>query len=168
MRSVTFFPEDMYKGYDGISDHLQYGGGLNLRGYVGRDLLIFNTNENVFQSFYKGNSGLSFNSELEFNQLFKIKAPKISQIFQLNTYLFFDIGTIGNVFFKTNSKAYFTNVLADAGVGTSLTIKKFWVFQSVKPLTIRFDMPLFLNTPAIDEQNQNWKFRWVLGINRAF
>ena len=168
MRSVTFFPEDMYKGYDGINDHLQYGGGLNLRGYVGRDLLIFNTNENVFQSFYKGNSGLSFNSELEFNQLFKIKAPKISQIFQLNTYLFFDIGTIGNVFFKANSKAYFTNVLADAGAGASLTIKKFWVFQSVKPLTIRFDMPLYLNTPAIDEQNQNWKFRWVLGINRAF
>jgi hypothetical protein len=37
----------------------------------------------------------------------------------------------------------------------------------VKPLTIRFDMPLFLSrTPALEPDYV--KFRWVLGINRAF
>jgi len=36
----------------------------------------------------------------------------------------------------------------------------------VKPITIRFDIPLFLNRPpATDDFLQ---FRWILGINRAF
>lgn len=168
MRSVTFFPEELYKGYDGALDHLQFGGGLNLRGYSGRSLIVFNTRENNYQPLYKGNSGLAFNTELEFNQLFKIRAPKLGQYVQMNTYFFGDMGSIGNIEIKTNSNAFFSNLLADAGLGASLTIKKFWVLQQIKPLTIRFDMPFFVNTPGIDDGNNYWKFRWVLGINRAF
>jgi hypothetical protein len=55
----------------------------------------------------------------------------------------------------------------DAGVGTALTIKKFGPFQNIQPLTIRFDMPLFITRiPAV--QTDYIAFRWLLGVSRAF
>jgi hypothetical protein len=56
---------------------------------------------------------------------------------------------------------------ADAGLGATLTIKKFGVLQTVDPLTIRFDMPFLLNKlPATDKNYIQYRF--VIGINRAF
>ena len=46
-------------------------------------------------------------------------------------------------------------------------IKKWWVLQNVKPLTLRFDVPFFVsNTPYNDPAH--FKFRWVVGISRTF
>ncbi len=56
---------------------------------------------------------------------------------------------------------------ADAGVGAALTIKKFGVLQTVNPLTIRFDVPFFLNRiPAADKDYIQYRF--VIGVSRAF
>ena len=56
---------------------------------------------------------------------------------------------------------------ADAGLGTTLKIKKFRKLETVRPLVIRCDFPLFNSrTPYV--ANDGFVFRWVLGINRAF
>ena len=55
----------------------------------------------------------------------------------------------------------------DAGLGIALKIKKFYHFETTKPLTVRADFPLFLNrTPNVAPDNI--QFRWVLGVGRAF
>jgi len=56
---------------------------------------------------------------------------------------------------------------ADAGIGAALTIKKWGPLVDIKPLTIRFDMPLFLSAlPATESENM--AFRYVLAIGRSF
>jgi hypothetical protein len=60
-----------------------------------------------------------------------------------------------------------SDVRIDAGLGLALTIKKFGVLQTVNPLTIRFDMPFFLNSiPPTDKSYVMYRF--VIGVSRAF
>ena len=60
-----------------------------------------------------------------------------------------------------------SDLRVDAGVGATLTIKKFGPLQTVNPLTIRFDMPLFLNKiPATD--NDYFQYRFVILDRRFF
>lgn len=170
-RSQGFFPMD-WMGYGADVNYFQMGGGLNLRGYAG--YLVPEEDKNGGVHFvYKGNSGASFNSELEFDQLFKfihitdqngiIKWAK--NTFKLNTYLFGDIGVINYNSPYENLKL--ADFRADAGVGAAFTIKKWGPLQKVDPLTIRFDMPLFLNRiPAVE--SDYIKFRWGVGVSRAF
>ncbi|MFT6027997.1 MAG: hypothetical protein ACI8P5_002275, partial [Bacteroidia bacterium] len=83
----------------------------------------------------------------------------------IDLYLFADIGFISTS--ATGDGFTFSTPRADAGLGATLTIKKWGMFEKVKPLTIRFDMPLFLNrTPALD--SEPWAFRWLIGISKAF
>ena len=170
-RSQGFFPEE-WMGYGADVNYFQMGGGLNLRGYAG--YLVPEEDENGSVHFvYRGNSGASFNSELEFDQLFKFIhitdqngiIKWVKNTFKLNTYLFGDIGVINyNSSYEDLKLADFR---ADAGVGAALTIKKWGPLQTVHLLTIRFDMPLFLNRiPAVE--SDYIKFRWVVGVSRAF
>lgn len=56
---------------------------------------------------------------------------------------------------------------ADAGMGAALTIKKWGPLVDVKPLTIRFDMPLVLSSLPATETD-NLAFRYILAIGRSF
>lgn len=177
-RSAGFFPNE-WMGYGNTTNNFQMGGGLNLRGYAG--YLVPQEDQNGNLHFvYKGNSGAAFNSELEFDQLFKfirvtdqngiIKWAK--KTFKLNTYLFGDIGVIN---YEEGAPSGPSNrwdmkladFRADAGLGTAITIKKWGPLQTVDPLTIRFDMPMLLNRIPAVETNYI-KFRWLVGISRAF
>jgi len=164
-RSVGFFPVD-WMGYGLTTNNFHAGGGLNLRGYAG--YLVAHKNKNgEIRSIYKGNSGAALNVELEFDKLIRFKPKFLRSIFKLNTYLFGDVGIIN--YNLPDEDLKFADVRADAGIGTALTIKKWGPLEMVNPLTIRFDMPLFLNRiPAADPENSYFKFRWVIGINRAF
>jgi aminopeptidase N len=82
-----------------------------------------------------------------------------------NIYLFGDAGTI-NVNTPEEELA-FADIRADAGVGTAFTIKKWGRLDKIKPFTIRFDMPLFLNRPPAQDPGY-FKFRWILAVSRAF
>jgi len=170
-RSTGFFPTE-WMGYGAGTNNFQMGGGLNLRGYAGYLVPQADANGNVHY-VYRGNSGASFNAELEFDKLFKfiriidqngiIKWAK--NTFKLNTYLFGDIGVIN--YNLPAKKLLFADFRSDAGVGAALTIKKWGPLQTVDPLTIRFDMPMWLNRiPAVD--SDYIKFRWLIGISRAF
>lgn len=165
-RSVAFFPSD-WGGYGSDLNHFQAGGGLNLRGYAGYMMPQFDWYGGV-RNTYKGTTGWSENVELEFQKLFGFvgrKMPKVSSVVGISTYLFGDIGAINFNF--TNEGLAMGLVRADAGVGCALTIKRFPPLQMVKPLTFRFDVPLFLSSTPYNSP-EFIQMRWVVGVNRAF
>ena len=68
---------------------------------------------------------------------------------------------------KENYKDSFSDLRADAGIGFTYTFHNFGPLETVTPLVLRFDMPLFLNrAPATDDDFV--QMRWLIGINRAF
>lgn len=163
-RSRGFFPDDWTGSYMDVTNHFHYGGGLNLRGYAGYFAAEEIENGDVIPA-YKGNSGASVNAELDFDKFFKFKKPVFRNMFHIDTYLFADAGIL-NVN-RPGEDLELSSLRADAGVGTALTIQKWGPLQMVNPLTIRFDAPLFLNrTPSADPEF--FKFRWIVGVSRAF
>ena len=143
-----------------------YGGGLNLRGYSGYLAPQLQSDGSIVYT-YKGNTGAALNAELEFSGLVKVKRQNwLTKTFKLTTYLFGDAGII-NYSKPGDAVLKMSDLRADAGVGATLTIKKFGPLQTVEPLVLRFDMPLFLNKiPATD---QNFvQYRFVIGVSRAF
>jgi hypothetical protein len=116
---------------------------------------------------YKGQTGAAINAELEFDGIVKIKKQNwLTRTFKLTTYLFGDAGFIN--YNKVNDDVLkMSDLRIDAGLGTTLTIKKFGSLQTVNPLVIRFDMPFFLNKiPATDKNYVQYRF--VIGVSRAF
>lgn len=162
MRSAGIFPT-AWAEFREVGNHLHYGGGLNLRGYAGY-LAPENVEDGVVFA-YAGNSGAAINAELEFDEIFGLKPWWTKNWLDIDLYMFADLG-----FISTNSAGgnfSFAAPRADAGLGASITIKEWGVLEKVKPLTIRFDMPFFLNrTPALDPNP--WEFRWVIGVRRVF
>ena len=158
------FVDKTWLGYGPNTNHFQYGGGLNLRGYAGYLVAQEDTAGNII-SVYRGTSGAAVNAELEFDKLFNFHPRALRKYFSFNTYLFGDIGVINYNQLKDN--LLLADFRADAGVGTALTIKKWGMLETVHPLTIRFDMPLFLNRiPAVE--TEHFKFRWIVAVSRAF
>jgi hypothetical protein len=140
--------------------------GLNLRGYAGY-LAPQKQTDGTLAFAYKGQSGAAVNAELEFDGIIKIKKQNwLTRTFRLNTYLFADAGVI-NYNAQTDNTIKMADLRADAGIGAALTIKKFGILQTVNPLTIRFDVPFFLNRiPAADKDYIQYRF--VIGVSRAF
>jgi hypothetical protein len=163
MRAAGFAPQQ-WSGYGSDVNHLQYGGGLDLRGYSGYAITETDKYGQAVYA-YKGASGFAVNEELDFNRIVPIKNQKLKDLFALNTYLFGDLGAMA--YTNSHNEQELSHVRLDAGVGVAWTIKKWGFLQDIKPLTFRFDVPFAVSsTPAGD--NQYVKFRWVVGINRAF
>ena len=164
VRSTGFFDPSWY-GYGVNTNHFQYGGGLNLRGYAGY-LVPYKADDGGDLLYtYNGTTGAAFNLEIEFDKFFRINTSKMGEILKINSYVFADAGIID--YNSSLQSLKFADIRMDAGVGLALTIKKWWVLEDIKPLTIRFDMPLFLNRiPAVT--SDYFEFRWVIGVKRAF
>lgn len=163
-RAAGFVPQSWAGAYGNTTNHLHFGGGLNMRGYSGY-LLAERDNNGAIVAPYKGPSGAAVNAEIDFNRIIPVKNAWLRQHFTLNTYLFGDAGVI--TFMNTSNKQEFSQIRFDAGVGAALTIKKWGPLQNIKPLTFRFDVPFFVSNAPFSEAD-NVKFRWVIGINRAF
>ena len=165
VRSTGFFPTNWVGDYGTSTNHFHHGGGLNLRGYSGYAVYVQDTTNFLVNEAYKGNSGASINFEMAFDRLVKFKkVPKFLRNFDFDMYLFGDLG-----FMTYDDKKGIERTLlprVDAGVGATFTIKKFGPLSGIKPLVIRFDMPFYVSHSPASENNL--KFRWVLGINRAF
>lgn len=163
-RAAGFVPESWAGNYGNDINHLQFGGGLNMRGYAG--YLLAETDKNgIVIPAYKGPSGVALNEEIDFNRIVPVKNQWLKDHFTLNTYLFGDAGSIAYV--NSDNKQQLSHLRFDAGVGAAFTIKKWGPLQGIKPLTFRFDVPFFVsNTP--DASPEHFKFRWVVGIGRTF
>ena len=160
-RSSGFIPTE-WLGYGESTNHFQMGGGLNLRGFAG--YLVPEINEDgQYVEAYRGESGASVSFELEFQNLLPVYSNNFS------TYLFADAGVINTTEINSkNIRDAFSDVRADAGIGFALTLKKWGDLQMVKPLTIRLDFPMYLNTiPNVDDDNFQTN-RFVMGIGRTF
>jgi aminopeptidase N len=158
---------DMNMNQSNIGAALAMGGGLNIRGMQG--YLLPTATQDTVVAMFRGNRGASVNAELDFSRLFAFM-PKISML-SANIYLFGDAGVMG---MPLNGKPLYSGLLADAGIGTLWTIKNWqklspkknpW-FRASAPLNIRVDFPLFVN--AVSQGDDHLKFRWVLGVNKAF
>jgi hypothetical protein len=169
-RSKGFIPQS----WGGISpyetNHFQQGGGLNLRGYAGY-FVADNRNGNVLIG-YKGRSGIAGNLEVDFDEYIKFKPKIVSDYLHVDAYAFMDAGIIElsavslPQYWNISPTTEKSDLRVDAGVGLAFTIKNWW-FEKAKPLTIRFDMPWFINRPPYANP-QYTNFRWVMGINRSF
>ena len=141
-RSNGFIPPSWGK-YGAETNHFTSGGGLNLRGYSG--YVLASTDENGFIVYnYKGTTGASASAEIEFGELFSfMNFKKNNNTIKINPYLFGDAGTIN--INDPSKTTVMSDVIVDAGLGLTLSIQKFGPLYGLKPLTIRFDMPFFVN-----------------------
>jgi len=163
-RSIGFIPTK-WGNYSYLTNHFTAGGGLGLRGYSGY-LLAEKNSDGTIKFNYKGITGLSINTEIEFGKFFKKINPKfLKNSIRFNPYVFADAGTI-----NTNSEGNeltMSSLIADAGIGTTFSILRWGNLYGIKPLTIRFDCPFILNRLAFAEKDY-FQFRWLLGINKSF
>lgn len=171
LRSAGFVPTD-WTGYSATTtNHLQQGGGLNLRGYAG--YLIAEEKDGQILLGYKSRSGAAFNAEMDFDGLVKFAPKAFRNWLHLDAYLFADAGLMElsrydslNAYANLTPANTWSSVRADAGLGVAMTIKKWGIFDKAKPLTVRFDMPFFLSHPPAGEDY--FRFRYVVGIGRTF
>lgn len=157
-RAVGFVP-DQFRGFGNETNHFHAGGGLGLRGYAG--YWAYHQVGEMLHKTHFGRGGASYNLELDFDKFIKIPARGITKNIKADTYLFSDLGVMA---FDHQNKAMLGAFRANAGLGTAITIK--FSPLDIRPLVIRFDMPLWLNTPPADEDF--FQFRYVIGVNRAF
>lgn len=166
-RSVFLIPSSMYDFNNlGLNaSNLNMAGGLNMRGYTMRSFI---EDGNSLHSLKAQNSGYSANLQIHFERLSPIKFRRLSQTLGLELYSFADMGKIGTALLHADGFAFNASpMLFDAGLGAGLQIKKFGVLQTVKPLYFRFDMPLFLSSPNREDNHSQFKFRWLLGIEKV-
>lgn len=163
VRSRGFVPED-WLGYGADINHFQHGGGLNLRGYAGYVATGRDNNDSI-RFTYRGQSGGAVSVELDLQRILAWKPAITRSWLHFDVYLFADAGIIND---NTSAEDFsLSEIRGDAGIGSTLTIKKFGPLEMVQPLIIRFDAPLYLsNAPAADPVN--FKFRYVIGVNRTF
>lgn len=156
-RARGLFPAE-WEGYGANPGNLHFGGGLNLRGYSGMEVL--NTDDGAVVGNFVGYSGASGSYELEFDRLAKIKLGKISKYLGLTPYLFTDLGVLA-----LGKNEDLGNFRWDAGVGSALTIS--FGRARIQPLVLRFDVPLYVRVPTGADFDAT-AYRYVFGIGRAF
>lgn len=135
------------------TNHFQLGGGLNLRGYAGYFLPEGDINNQEYT--YKSKSGASCSIEIDFEDYLPFRKP-----FNLRTYLFSDLGVL-----LRNDGTTLSDLRADAGLGLCFSL--FNNIDNINPLTLRIDMPWFLNSAPYGEDNFDFS-RYVIGINKSF
>ena len=153
--------EFMEYGY--TTNYFHQAGGLNLRGYTGYLAPEFNEDGTIASYDYNGTSGAAFNTEIDFTAYLPYSIRKNN----IASYFFADAGIItSDKLTKENYKELFSDIRADAGIGFTYTLRNFGPLEAVKPLVIRFDMPLFLNRPPASDEDF-YQMRWLIGINKA-
>ena len=172
-RSVGVVPSEWTSDISRYNtNHFQYGGGLNLRGYAGY-FMADERNGSVLIA-YKGQSGAAFNAELDFGNYIKLRPKYTRNWLSASAYVFADAGLMQlsrydsiATYWNARPTNMVSDIRVDAGIGAAFTIRKWGVFDKAKPLTIRFDMPLFLNRPPFANP-QYFNLRYVVGVSRCF
>ena len=166
VRSIGFVPYD-WLGYGAGVNHFQQGGGLNLRGYAGYLAPEQDPDAQQVMTNY-GNTGVALSAELDLDGLINWRPGAFGRYVHLDAYLFGDVGSMGyRTTTQDGQQLYMATPRADAGFGAALTIKKWGPLVDLKPLTIRFDMPLVLSALPAGEA-EYIAFRYVVGIGRSF
>ncbi len=171
-RSKGYVPEEWHNVSRYETNHFQQGGGLNLRGYAG--YFVADERNGQLLIGYKSRSGVSANVEVDFDKYINLRPRITRKWLHADVYAFADAGVIElssaanlNNYWNVTPTTMWSDLRIDAGLGVALTVKRWAIFPKAKPLTVRFDMPLFLNRPPYANP-QYAAFRYVVGINRTF
>jgi aminopeptidase N len=165
VRSVGFVPYD-WLGYGGSTQHVHHGGGLGLRGYAGYLAPEKDPNGTVYT--YLGNSGAGASAELDLDELVAFRPGRLARYLHIDAYLFGDAGAMGYRRMRNNQQRLVVALpRADAGLGLCLTVKRWGPLTDIKPLTVRFDMPLLLSALPATETD-HFGFRYLFAIGRSF
>jgi len=166
MRSIGFTPFE-WNGYGADLSNLHFGGGLGLRGYAGYVAPETDADGNQVLT-YRSNTGIGASAELDLDGLVRFRPGKLGQTLHVDAYLFGDAGVMGyRRVDGTGTVQELAQPRADAGAGFALTIKRWGPLSDIKPLTIRFDMPLFLSALPVGEED-HFAFRYIVAIGRSF
>lgn len=169
-RSVGYVLNDWRTYSQTGMNHFQQGGGLNLRGYAG--YLVADDVEGDILIGYKGRGGISGNIEVDIDNYIPLKPKFIKDILHADVYAFADAGLIqlsrrNEQYWDIIPTTVLSDIRVDAGVGVALTVKKLKGIEKWKPLTLRLDMPFFVNRPPYANPDY-FAFRYMIGFNRAF
>ena len=115
------------------------------------------------------------NVEIDFTNYCRWQPALTRSWLALDLYAFADAGVMELSRYTPDQDGYpvstpaekISDLRMDAGLGAAATIKKWGPFEKAKPLTIRFDMPVFLSRPPYGAP-QYWGARWLIGVSRAF
>ncbi len=169
LRSKGFVPPASVQNQAMFS--FQQGGGMNLRGYAGMLPLSF---QDIGVGYALASSGASVNAEIDIDGLVKFQPKKFKNWLHIDVYLFADAGIGRNQGVSpiiTPELPYVQNfektLLADAGAGIVFNIKRWGKNSTIKPFSIRFDMPFWVSNSSVLNQN-NFANRWVFGLFRSF
>lgn len=134
--------------------NIQVTGGPGLRGYNKQNIQSLN---NGMAPLYTSISSL--NLELDYPNPLDRKIqdiPMIGEFISLRSYLFFDAGTsLGLTAFEED------RVLSDGGLGFLFSINIPDYLGKQRGLSIRYDLPLWLSHPGIEN---SFEFRHLIGI----
>lgn len=161
-RAQAFFPNSFTDTDLGRSTgHVHFGGGYNLRGYTGYRAEF----EDGTAAWY-GNNGASVNLELEFDDRIPFRPRALRDHLHLDAYLFGDAGILARSLVRSGfDKPDWDKFRADFGVGTAMSLYRS-KRKNTQPLVIRADFPLVLTaTPFVQD---NFQFRWLIAVGRAF
>jgi aminopeptidase N len=184
VRSRLFGAQQNYMSDLPRTVDMHYGGGLNLRGFAGYSPTVERMQEvyysdidttitmNTTQYLHSGNNGMAGNVELEFGKLIGFKQGGNIQV---QTYAFADAGIIsqqhidrvevhGTQATPMQATRLYSDVLWNIGLGSTV---KFRFPLNVRPLTLRFDVPL-LYSHAINSTGSRFAPRLLIGVNRTF
>jgi aminopeptidase N len=170
LRSKGFVPPASVQNQAMFS--FQQGGGLNLRGYAGMQTLSFQSNG---VGYALASGGAAINAEIDLDGLIKLQPKNFKNWLHIDFYLFADAGIGRNQGVNALAAApelpfvpnFEETLLADAGAGIVFNIKRWGKNSTIKPFSIRFDMPFWVSNGAIIRQN-NFANRWVFGLYRSF
>ena len=171
VRTVGFVP-DSWRGISPYeTNHFQQGGGLNLRGYAGYFVADERGSEVLIG--YKGRSGAAANLEVDLDGLIPLRPRLTRSWLHSDLYAFADAGIIElnryqlASYWNAAPAGIWSDLRVDAGLGCAFTVTHWGVFEKAKPLTLRIDLPFFVNRPPYGNP-EYLKLRYVVGINRSF
>ncbi len=150
---------------------LQIGGGLMARNYYS-SLFVMNMGSNL--NNLRGRSGFGFSNELEFDDYIKIRPKATRNWLHFDSYLYYDFALLQTDYgmntgsILTPFASMIEKPFMDAGLGLVATIKRFGKLETAKPISIRADFPLWLNSSDFSFQNTNYWNYFTLGVSRNF
>ncbi len=161
-RSTSLIP-DKWITFGSNPNHFHLPGGLNIRGYSGY-LSGTTSDEGKLEHHHFGNTGMAVNGELSMLRVINPVPRFLKDYLNIDMYGFYDAGIIDKA--SISKLPRFKRVYMDAGVGVNFTVTQWWKFDKLKPVTLRVDMPLFLNIKPYSDES-HFKFRWMLGLEKV-
>ena len=161
-RSAGIIPSSLGT-YGAEMNNFHESGGLNLRGYAGY-LAPFEDNEGTQYLTYRGTSGVSATGEIPWTSLIPLQVKSVEKYLNVSSYLFGDIGMINSN--NPEDELEWADARADAGIGAKIDVFQWWNYTDLKPISIRFDVPFWLNSPPPTQEY--FEFRWLIGLSKTF